>query len=67
MKEDVMIFTRIEIDQNETRVFKLDPQNVPTYNRQQLYMGIIQATEICILELRNDDYFEKNRKIAENC
>ena len=40
MKEDVMSFTRIEIDQNETRVFNLDPQNVPTYNRQQLYMGI---------------------------
>ena len=65
MKEDVIIFTRIEIDQNETRVFNLDPQNVPTYNRQQLYMGIIQATEIFILELRNDDYFEKTERLQK--
>ena len=47
------------------RVFNLDPQNVPTYNRQQLYMGIIQATEIFILELRNDDYFEKTERLQK--
>ena len=46
-------------------VIATDNTQPPTYNRQPLYMDIIQATEIWALELENDGYFEKAERLRQ--
>ena len=59
MKEGVINLTEKELDENKIQLLNLGPKFVPTYNKQPPYMDIIQTTEICVLELENDGYFEK--------
>ena len=47
------------------RLLNLGPKFVPTYNRQLSYMDIIQTTEIFALELENDEYFEKTKRLRQ--
>ena len=61
-KEGVINLTEKELDK-KIRLLNLGSKFVPTYNRQPSYMDIIQATEICALELENDDYFEQAERL----
>ena len=63
MKEGVINLTGKKLDENKIQLLNLGPTFVPTYNKQPPYMDIIQTTEICVLELENDSYFEKVKRL----
>ena len=53
-QEGIINITGKKLDKNKIRLLNLGPKFVPTYNRQQPYMDIIQTTEIWAPELEND-------------
>ena len=65
IREGVINLTGKELDENKMQLLNLGTKFVPTYNKQPLYMDIIQTTETCALELENDGYFEKAEILRE--
>ena len=47
------------------QLLNLRPKFVTKYNKQPAYMDIIQTTEICVLELENDGYFEEAERLRQ--
>ena len=65
LKEGVINLTGKELDENKIQLLNLGPKFVPTYNKQPPYKDIIQTTEICVLELENDRFFEKVKRLRQ--
>ena len=65
IKEGVINLIGKELEENKMQLLNLGPKFVPTYNKQPPGLDIIQTTEICALELKNDGYFEKAERLRQ--
>ena len=66
VKEGIVNFTGEELDENEIKLLNLGPKFVPTENRKRPYMGIIQTTEICTLDLEREGKFSIAESLRQN-
>ena len=51
IKEAIVNVTGEELDESKIKLLNLGPKFVPTENSKRPYMGIIENTEICALDL----------------
>ena len=66
VKDGIVNLTGEELDENKIKLLKLDPKFVPTENSKGPYMDIIQATEICALDLERAAKFSIAESLRQN-
>ena len=55
-----------ELDENKIKLLNLGPKFIPMENRKRPYMGIIQTTEICALDLGRERKFSVAISLRQN-
>ena len=66
IKEGIVNLNGEELDENKIKLLNLGSKFVPTENRKRPYMYIIQATEICALDLEREGKFNVAESLRQN-
>ena len=66
IKEGIVNLTREELDENKIKLLNLGPKFVPSENGKRPCMDIIQTTEICVLDLKQERKFSIAESLRQN-